>query len=745
MSYCKLYEISHFFRANRKTLKKLTITPQMARVMEQVDYDGKVTRESVSRCPWHGKGYLWNGDSERLRSLRIKRRTEAASRFRSQICGLYDVVQCDTLFSNPGILATVERNAQLGLKVGGDGSKAQGSGEGKCSVGEKNDGSLSFNGKGEAKKSASRRHAKVRRRDASKPVGGLDATVERGTAQTSGKHPEYDSGLESTTNEDGFIAPDSAGSSDSTVEIPCDILPNSHDNEVSRDERRPLGYPGPAFPPIDERKILRRTSSYDPYDTTLLRRSTQLLEISIRPYLYALCNKYSKEIKRIRDIPEEEFDEIQSMGFTWVWFMGIWQLGKFGLGHDRADPGQRERYSSVLPDWSEEDVIGYPLCIVSYEVDEELGNEDDLVWLREQFHRRDIKLMLDFVPDHTAVDSPEFKSRPELYLKGDSEDKNRFLDEGIAFASGRWIPSMHFSAQLNMFNPDTRRFVIDTLKSIGSRCDGVRVHVAHFCLNDLFWQQWSTELESWSRPSEEFWSEAIRELRDSHPSFVFMAETYGRELQDQLLVLGFDYIYDKELLDDLVNSNLESFRVNMVRLTDHYVHFVENHDEVRAIKRFWNNEKMSLAASALLLTLPGVRLFNFNQWLGYSESIEVHLRRARHESYREETFQFYKKLSELLGSDALKYGEWTPIEVFDTNTVLAWEWLKEDERFVIVVNYSSNGSGGRIHLRGICTDHSPVSIGEFMSGDRYERDPSEINERGLGILLDPYQVQVFFY
>jgi glycosidase len=538
-------------------------------------------------------------------------------------------------------------------------------------------------------------------------------------------------------------------SSDSTVEIDYEKFPSDGDEVIKEEKvsgRAAINFSRQSsFPPEGERMVHRRRSSYDPLDPLLLRRSTQLLEISVRPYLYALCNKYEREIKRIRDIPQEEFDEIQSMGFTWVWFMGIWQLGEFGLGHDRADPAQRERYSSVLPGWTEEDVIGYPLCIVSYDVNKELGTEEDLVWLREEFHRRNIKLMLDFVPDHTAVDSPEFKSRPDLYLKGDSQDRDRFLEEGVAFAAGRWISSMHFSAQLNMFNPDTRRFVIDTLKSISSRCDGVRVHVAHFCLTNLFSEYWREELEGWSVPKEEFWSEAIREVRDEHSNFVFVAETYGRELQDQLLGLGFDYIYDKELLDDLVKSDLSSFKVNMLRLTDHYVHFVENHDEVRAVKRFGNNEKMSLAAAACLLTLPGVRLFNFNQWLGYSESIDVHLRRAPSEHYREETFVFYKKLSELLGSDALKYGEWTPIEVFDSNTVLSWEWLKVNERFVIVVNYSGNGSGGRVQLKGINTENALVTIGEFMSGASYERDSAEVKEKGLSVLLSPYQVQVFFY
>ena len=67
-------------------------------------------------------------------------------------------------------------------------------------------------------------------------------------------------------------------------------------------------------------------------------KSTRLYEISTRPYFYLLTQKYGRSITRIRDIPTAEFDDLKSKGFEWVWFMGIWQLGDYGLQHDRTDP-----------------------------------------------------------------------------------------------------------------------------------------------------------------------------------------------------------------------------------------------------------------------------------------------------------------------------------------------------------------------------------------------------------------------
>lgn len=62
--------------------------------------------------------------------------------------------------------------------------------------------------------------------------------------------------------------------------------------------------------------------------------------------------------------------------------------------------------------------------------------------------------------------------------------------------------------------------------------DGIRCDMAMVILNDGYYTAWKNSLDYWgySRPSEEFWKEAIREAKSSYPDTIFLAEVYwGKE------------------------------------------------------------------------------------------------------------------------------------------------------------------------------------------------------------------------
>ena len=154
-----------------------------------------------------------------------------------------------------------------------------------------------------------------------------------------------------------------------------------------------------------------------------------LYEISTRPWLYELSKKHGKDIKKLRDIPLEEFDYLKENGIEIVWMMGVWKLGIYGLNFDK-----KSDYSSVLPGWTQDDVIGSPYAIAEYTCNPEIGSDEDLIWLREQLHSRNMKLMLDFVPNHSAVDAPA-TSHSKYYVRAPSgkKDAKRYTSDGIAY------------------------------------------------------------------------------------------------------------------------------------------------------------------------------------------------------------------------------------------------------------------------------------------------------------------------
>jgi hypothetical protein len=90
-------------------------------------------------------------------------------------------------------------------------------------------------------------------------------------------------------------------------------------------------------------------------------RHPYVYEISTRPWLYELSKKHGKEIKKLRDIPLEEFDYLKENGIEIVWMMGVWKLGTYGLEFDK-----KLDYSNVLPGWTQDDVIGSPYAIAEY-------------------------------------------------------------------------------------------------------------------------------------------------------------------------------------------------------------------------------------------------------------------------------------------------------------------------------------------------------------------------------------------
>jgi len=484
-----------------------------------------------------------------------------------------------------------------------------------------------------------------------------------------------------------------------------------------------------------------------------LQMPTRLLEITTRPYLYLLKQRYpSKTIKTLKDIPEEEFQSWKAKGFEWVWFMGVWQLGEMGLQHDLTDPGLISSYNQVLPGWTTDDVIGSPYAIVKYDVNPSIGKEDDIKWLREKLHSYGMKLMLDFVPNHSACDAPEVTSKTNFYVRcpqGQKIDPSKYMSNGIAYGCGMWCDPWTDVAQYNYADKEFRSHQIEVLKKIASLADGCRCDMAHLIINDAFWDYWQTQLTSWgySKPSTEFWSDAISAVKTSYPNFKFMAESYG-DVLSQLHSFGFDWAYDKDPLDKIYAHDVMDYQ-NYVRSHDisffsKTAHFTENHDEPRTMDKFWNWAPAADCAVATLLTLPGLRFFFQDQWLGYKNKIDVHLRRATPESENKDVKAFYDIFFKILDLDALKTGTFTQLTCVGSDTIPAWRYVKGDQHVLIVANFNENQSGGNVVL-----DDAPgsgdINLDELVSGKHYTRNAKTLRSTGLTVVLGQYQVQVFKY
>jgi len=112
-------------------------------------------------------------------------------------------------------------------------------------------------------------------------------------------------------------------------------------------------------------------------------------------------------------------------GFDWLWLLSVWRTGAAGQRVSRADPDWRREFEATLPDLREEDIAGSGFAVTGYTVPPTLGGDDGLARLRRRLRERGMRLMLDFVPNHTALDHPWVDTHPEFFVAASEADLER--------------------------------------------------------------------------------------------------------------------------------------------------------------------------------------------------------------------------------------------------------------------------------------------------------------------------------
>ena len=339
-----------------------------------------------------------------------------------------------------------------------------------------------------------------------------------------------------------------------------------------------------------------------------------------------------------------------------VWMMGVWQLGEYGLEYDR-----NKSYDSYLPDWTVDDVIGSPFAITNYTCNPELGTDKDIFNLRYELNFRHIKLMLDFVPNHSAHDCLWAYSNPDMYILApkDTVDENRYSQSGFASGAEKGHTPWKDVIQFNYCNNKTLEEMKNNLVRVLTLADAVRCDTAVLELNDVFEEAWKIELDAYnySRSEEEFWSIAIKAAKEVNPGAIFLGESYSPEHNQKLIELGFNYVY-KKLLYDSVKADPEAIRdyIKSVNKTflDSSCHFVENHDIERIVGLFEGNYKKAMAAGTIGATVGGMIFVYHGQWEGKKNQLIIQSRRAADEDDNSEVKNYYRKLNQVLKEPAFR-------------------------------------------------------------------------------------------
>jgi alpha amylase-like protein len=487
-------------------------------------------------------------------------------------------------------------------------------------------------------------------------------------------------------------------------------------------------------------------------------RHPLLYEINTRVWLRELSARAGRPLT-LAEVPAEEIDTLAGRGFDAVWLMGVWTTGP-GPRSVARRPELRAEWERALPDVTEEDIVGSPYAVTAYDVSPRLGGQDALAALRARLAAKGLRLFLDFVANHTALDHPRTLAQPEAFVRGTAEDLRREptaffrTAAGEVLAHGRdplfppWIDTaqVHYGARAG------RDFMRETLLTIAEQCDGVRCDMAMLLLPEVLERTWGARLGAgWVR--ESFWSEAIPEVLDRHPGFRFLAEVYWG-LEERLQGEGFHFTYDKTLYDRLRAGDTPGVRSHLAappRFQERCCRFVENHDERRAVTAFGLQE--SLSAAAVTLCAPGMRLLHEGQLEGRAVRLPVQLARRPAEPVDETVRSFYERLLGLLGQPTLKDGRAEPLTVrragpedatAEELIALAWRDRPGAPRFVVVVNLGAGRAYGRLPLAA--EDVSPAprwTLRDLSDGESYLRETAELIDPGLFVALDGRRSHLF--
>jgi hypothetical protein len=483
-------------------------------------------------------------------------------------------------------------------------------------------------------------------------------------------------------------------------------------------------------------------------------RYPSLYEINTRVWLDRLSRAAGKPVT-LATVDDATLDDLARRGFDWIWLLSVWRTGAASRSVSRNNPAWQAEFHAALPDLTPEDICGSGFAISGYEVDDALGGAAALAAFRDRLAARGLRLMLDFVPNHTALDHPWVRTQPDFYVQGSEQamaasPQNYWraeTDQGeriLAHGRDPNFPGWPDTLQLDYSNPALQAAQSAELAAIAGHCDGVRCDMAMLLLPDIF-------RRTWSATAAPFWPQAIAAVREEHRGFTFLAEAYW-DLEWELQQQGFDYCYDKRLYDRLRHADAGAIHAHLAAgldYQDRLARFLENHDEPRAAAVFaWPQHQ---AAAIVTAFVPGLRLFHQGQLEGARVRVPVHLGRGPDEPPNTDIAAFYDRLLLVLRNTGFRDGAWSsisPHQAWDGNPTgqdfVAYAWQASDGgRHVVVVNYSDHQAQCYLRLPFAGLAGGRFRLVDVMGNEVYDRDGAGLVDPGLFIDLAAWRYNVF--
>lgn len=382
----------------------------------------------------------------------------------------------------------------------------------------------------------------------------------------------------------------------------------------------------------------------------------------------------------------EQIPRLKNMGVEILWLMPIHPIGE-------------ENRKGTL---------GSYYSIVDYtDINPEFGNKSDFRNLVQSAHDHDMKVILDWVANHTAWDADWTTTHPEFYEtdeEGNFQPPEEDWDDVI---------------QLDVDNPQMQEEMIRSMEYWVREfnIDGYRADVAYMVPLD-------------------FWKRARQRLDQIKPVFM-LAEAEEPELHEAFdMTYAWDYaetirnigagISGLDALDEALTQNF-----NLFDRSDYRMFFTTNHDE-----NSWSGSDAELYGenfenfAVLSATVWGMPLIYNGQESGLDKQLEFFDKDTINwGNYKYE--DFYRTLLELKTNNTAlhngeKGGSYLKMSTNRNDQIFSYKRINTNDRIFVVLNFSDDAVDFRFDAgeQGEWTDvfeNTRVTIpGEFtMPGNSY--------------------------
>lgn len=404
------------------------------------------------------------------------------------------------------------------------------------------------------------------------------------------------------------------------------------------------------------------------------KHTTNIYEVNVRQYTQeGTFQAFEKEMPRLKN-----------MGIETLWFMPVTPIA------------QKNKKGSLGSQYAAADYVS---------INPEFGTMDDFKRLVKKAHRLGLKVIIDWVANHTGWDHVWTKTHPEFYLKDETGN--------FKIASG-----MDDIIELDYQNPEMRKEMIEAMKFWirETDIDGFRCDLASWVEVD-FWQQARPEVEK-IKPL--FWIGEFDELENPDYGKVFDASYSWKWMHKSA-----DFYKNNQPIQELTDLLRQYSQIGDSSMR---AWFTTNHDE-----NSWNGTEyekygnIALPMAVFSVTWNGIPLLYSGQELPNLKRLEFFEKDPIAWTNNYKMADFYRTLLELKSSNPALRGGDPDVSTYLLNTtandkIFAYIRKNGKNEVLTVLNFSKQPVEFSIeddHVSGIFKNVFDGSKRDFSNGKNF--------------------------